>query len=181
LEPFGLIDFGKLQFVSDRGPNLVCALRNYNTLFCYPHRLNNILKCSFFQSQTKEKKQISSTTSEHTNSTNTTVSTSTTHLALNEEDDNYVSSSDDDDDDDEKRQPTLPIKNKRVDKNKSSVTKHNSDPRKLKLNDLHPTAQKIIKTITQCKNLVRFVKKVRQCLTSKFLHQWIKRNNRSIK
>ena len=149
LEPFGLIDFGKLQFVSDRGPNLVCTLRNYNTLFCYPHRLNNILKCSFFQSQTKEKKQISSTTSEHTNSTNTTVSTSTTHLALNEEDDNYVSSSDDDDDDDEKRQPTLPIKNKRVDKNKSSVTKHNSDPKKLKLTyikkcDVHPILMGVI-------------------------------------
>ena len=164
MEPFGLIDFTKLQFVSDRGPNLVCALRKYNTLFCYPHRLNSILKRSFFQSQTKEKKQISSTAAENTNSNKATVPTSTTDLAINEEDDSCSSSSDDDDGDDETNQPTLPINKKKGNKNKSSVTKVINDPSKLKLNDLHQSAKQIIKTITQCKSLVRFVKKVRQCL-----------------
>jgi hypothetical protein len=34
------------------------------------------------------------------------------------------------------------------------------NPRKLKFTDLHPSAQEVIKTITRCKNLVRFVEKV---------------------
>jgi len=129
-------------------------------MFCYPHRLNNVLKTSFFQSQSKKKQ--TSEEEEHRDSSSTTTSSNTTDLILNEENNDCSSSSTDEDY--EKNQPTLPIKNKKYYKNKSITIKLINNPRQLKLNDLHPAAQQVIKTISKCKNLVRFVKKVRQSL-----------------
>jgi hypothetical protein len=103
--------------VSDRGPNLVCALICYDTLFCYPHRLNNILKCSFFQSQSKKKKEKESSTT--VQPTDSTTSTNMDNSHKNEENDNCSSSSTDNDD--EKMEPTLPIKNKKTYKKQSST------------------------------------------------------------
>ncbi|CAF1043629.1 unnamed protein product [Adineta ricciae] len=162
LEPFGLIDFDKLTFVSDRGPNLVCALRRYNTLFCYPHRLNNILKRSFFQTerQEKKKKDISSEI-QSKNFTGNITANNTINSSSNDGDDSCSpsTSSSDDDDDVGKTQPLLPIKYKKNNKNELLMSKSVNDPRKMKSKDLHPSAQQIINTITRCKNLVRYVKK----------------------
>lgn len=161
MEPFGLIDFDKLSFVSDRGPNLVAALKKYNTLYCYPHRLNNVLKCSFFQSQSKEKQaKVSSTPVEEKNIIDNIISTDTIDRRINSEHSNYSSLSTDDEN--EKNEPTLPIKDKDKYKNQTKLASENTaDPKKLKFNDLHPSAQEIIKTITRCKQLVQFVKKVK--------------------
>jgi hypothetical protein len=49
LEPFGIFDLNQLSFISDRGTNLIKALQDYETLFCFPHRINNVLKRAFFQ------------------------------------------------------------------------------------------------------------------------------------
>ena len=55
LEQYDLCDLSRLSFMSDRGANLVKALREYDTLFCFLHRINNILKRAFFQSKNNQK------------------------------------------------------------------------------------------------------------------------------
>ncbi|CAF4681514.1 unnamed protein product, partial [Rotaria socialis] len=159
LMPFDLIDFDQLHFVSDRGANLVRALRNYDTLFCYPHRLNNILKCAFFQSKSnKEQQTKTSTTLARTSLiSNTTV---TNEIDQENEDNAYSSSSTDDEDD--KIEPTLPINNKLVNKKQVAIKTNdvnNNNQRKMKFEDLNLAAQEIIKTVTRCKKLVEFVKR----------------------
>jgi hypothetical protein len=45
----------KIIFVCDRGSNLVKALEDYKVLHCFPHRLNNVLKRTFYSAGTEEK------------------------------------------------------------------------------------------------------------------------------
>ncbi|CAF0881874.1 unnamed protein product [Didymodactylos carnosus] len=44
-----------IQFVSDRGSNILKALEGYRLLNCFAHRLNNILKHTFYQIGKKKK------------------------------------------------------------------------------------------------------------------------------
>ena len=158
MEPFGLIDFNQSHFVYDRGPNLVSALRNYNLLYCYPYRLNNILKCSFFQSQSlKQQLKEPSINAQHKCSTNTTISTNIVNSPITEENDNCSPLSTDDEN--EKNQLTIPMKNTKQYKKQLSIKRQDADdPIKLKFDDLDPSANEIIKTIGQCKTLVQFVR-----------------------
>ena len=104
---FGLIDINQLHFVCDRGPNLVSALRNYNPLYCYPHRLNNILKCSFFQSKpTTQQLEGPPTTGQHKGSINTT---NIVDSPITEEIENCSSLLSDDEN--EKNEPIISTKN----------------------------------------------------------------------
>jgi hypothetical protein len=144
LEPFDLTDFNKLSFVSGRGANLVCALRNFDTLFCYPHRVNNVLKCSFCQlvSMEKQIKEASAVT-HRMDSTNITTSTNVIDSLIHEENDDRLSLSTDDDDD-EKNKPTRPTKTKKRNKPSSTKTNDVGNPRKLKFTDSHPSPQEAI-------------------------------------
>ena len=45
----------KITFVSDRGSNLVKALENYQVINCFAHRLNNVLKRTFYSAGTQDK------------------------------------------------------------------------------------------------------------------------------
>jgi hypothetical protein len=45
----------KITFVCDRGRNLVRALEDYQVVNCFPHRLNNVLKRTFYSAGTQEK------------------------------------------------------------------------------------------------------------------------------
>ncbi len=44
-----------VNIMCDRGSNFQKAFKGSNTLFCFGHRLNNVLKRSFFQNQRKKK------------------------------------------------------------------------------------------------------------------------------
>ncbi|CAF3313778.1 unnamed protein product [Rotaria sp. Silwood2] len=71
LEPFGIYDLNKISFISDRGTNLIKALEDYETLFCFPHRINDVLKRAFFQlksNQIPTNPSIDSTTYSTSNS-----------------------------------------------------------------------------------------------------------------
>jgi hypothetical protein len=49
---FGLeyyFDNKKLMFMSDRGSNIIKALEGHDVLFCFGHRINNVLQRSFYQ------------------------------------------------------------------------------------------------------------------------------------
>lgn len=43
--------------MSDRGSNFVKALKNFFVIWCFAHRLNNVLKLCFFTAATKEDKR----------------------------------------------------------------------------------------------------------------------------
>jgi hypothetical protein len=45
----------KITFVCDRGSNLVKPLEDYQVVNCFPHRLNNVLKRTFYSAGTQEK------------------------------------------------------------------------------------------------------------------------------
>jgi hypothetical protein len=47
----------KITFVCDRGSNLVKALEDYQVIHCFPHRLNNVLKRTFYSAGTQDKKE----------------------------------------------------------------------------------------------------------------------------
>ena len=46
----------KLFFVCDRGSNLVKALEDFKVIHCFPHRMNNVLKRTFYSAGTEERK-----------------------------------------------------------------------------------------------------------------------------
>ncbi len=145
MESYGLDDLTQLHFISDRGPNLVKALKPYRPLYCYGHRLNNLLKRTFFQSQKKKKNDEAQ---------NTQPSKARQVQNKNQESDLSTSASEDED------ESFLPIhrnKKKTTTGVNQSIT---NDPRKLQLVDLDSSAQEVIKTIVGCKKLVKYVKKV---------------------
>ena len=138
----------------DRGANLIKALQGYEVLFCFAHRLNNVLKRGFFQSKTNR-------TSTKTPKTATSVAATTTSAV--DIDSNHSSSSNSSTEEDEEvLVPTRKIKKKKQkqkQKQQSSVT-NDDNQMKLNFNDLSVKAQEIIETIKQCKKLVRYIKKV---------------------
>ena len=48
---FGIDDLSTIHIVCHRGSNLLKAFQHLNRITCYGHRLNNVLKRSFFQHQ----------------------------------------------------------------------------------------------------------------------------------
>src|SRR5690349_19928261 len=97
--------------MSDRGKNLIKALQGYETLFCFPQRINNVLKRAFFQLKI------------HRTSTAATAQTTTTTTSLGPgvaTSDTCSSSSSCDDE--ETCAPTKKIKKKKQKKIQSSIT-----------------------------------------------------------
>ncbi|CAF4438682.1 unnamed protein product [Didymodactylos carnosus] len=64
LKKFGLeyyFDNKKLSFTSDRGSNIIKALAGQELSFCFGHRINNILKKTFYQTPQKPDKPLQPT------------------------------------------------------------------------------------------------------------------------
>ena len=53
-----------VNVIIDRGSNFIKALAQYEPVYCFGHRLNNVLKIGFFQQQEKKAKHIQLTTSD---------------------------------------------------------------------------------------------------------------------
>ncbi|CAF1483516.1 unnamed protein product [Adineta steineri] len=140
LEDFDLNDLSRLNFMIDRGPNLMKALKPYRPLNCYGHRMNNVLKRSFFQINKKKRK-------------NETAGVQAAMAQSNKKhNDSDLSTSSSEDD----IETILPIvkRKKKANNVKAVAVKSNSvDPRKLELKDLEPAAQTVIETIVNCKKL----------------------------
>jgi hypothetical protein len=50
------------MFISDRGSNIRKALEGHDILFCFGHRLNNILQRTFYQGTQKKEKALQAAT-----------------------------------------------------------------------------------------------------------------------
>ena len=51
------MDLSQTFFVSDRSSNFAKALKDYFVIWCFAHRLNNVLKVCFFTTATREDRQ----------------------------------------------------------------------------------------------------------------------------
>ncbi|CAF4052179.1 unnamed protein product, partial [Rotaria sordida] len=82
LSEYGIRDLVDVNIISDRGSNFVKAFAIYNPIYCFGHRLNNILKICFFQQQKKEKNKPNelSTTTNTTSINSATTINSTTNV-----------------------------------------------------------------------------------------------------
>ncbi|CAF4894958.1 unnamed protein product [Rotaria socialis] len=159
LSVFGLKDImDKITFVTDRGANFIKALMAFRVLLCVAHRLNNVLKKTFYEEISKKNTIVSPskilTTSTSvcrteitpTKTEMTTITTRTFTKAsseVNEEDiddkndiDTEESSDDENDDDDDV-----------VDYTSTTIA------------NLPPPAKAILDMIKDCKSLVKYVKK----------------------
>ncbi|CAF1396390.1 unnamed protein product [Rotaria sordida] len=133
LDIFGLLpymDSYRISFTSDRGANILKALKGHPVIHCFAHRINNILKLAFYQNQQKKAKKIKKA--------------STTPAKKQQKKFLYVcdSSSDSSSSDDDS---TTPSPSKYAEANTL-------------LSDLPPKLKEILSTISTCKKLVRHIK-----------------------
>jgi hypothetical protein len=134
MKVFGIDDLTTINIVCDRGANFLKAFRDLHPITCYGHRLNNVLKRSFFQHQKQ----------------------SSTSSAISIE--NASASDEEDDDDDSFHIPSKPVKvNKKLNINTKVVKEQMMTT---KLIDTPPAVQMLVKTIVECKSLAKYIKKV---------------------
>jgi hypothetical protein len=159
LNEFGIDNLTMVNIVSDRGSNFVKAFQDLDPLFCFGHRMNNVLKTSFFQHIKKKKKQPASTT------TNDITVPSNNHTAPKINKDavttinDALSSEESSEDDEEYVPPSLLIVRKR--KTKISKTRNDNQQllRKVSIDDIPGEAKTVLSTLKQCKKLVKYIKK----------------------
>jgi hypothetical protein len=136
MKVFGIDDLSTINIVCDKASNFLKAFRDLHPITCYGHRLNNVLKRSFFQHQKQSPTSSSAKSIEQTS----------------------VSDEEEDDDDDSFYVPSKPIK---VNKKLNIYTKVvKEQTMTTKLIDTPPAVQRLIKTIIECKSLARYIKKV---------------------
>lgn len=151
-----------ITFVTDRGSNFVCALRQFKVLHCVAHRLNNVLKRAFYQQPKKKKKEKNTpnkTISKIIVETETTPSktmrktTTTTSMHSSPE---FVSA----------QYPV--VIDDRCDSDSTDTTSDDNDDEEgvfidystTTIENLSSSAKHVLQTIKDCKSLVTYVKKV---------------------
>ncbi|CAF2955824.1 unnamed protein product [Rotaria sp. Silwood2] len=132
MKVFGIDDLSAINIVCDKASNFLKAFRDLHPITCYGHRLNNVLKRSFFQHQ-KQLPTSSATSIEKT------------------------STSDEEDDDDSFYIPSKPVKaNKKLNIYTNVVKEQMMTT---KLIDTPPAVQLLIKSIVECKSLAKIHQK----------------------
>ena len=150
-----------ITFVTDRGANFVKGLQFFRVLYCVAHRLNNILKATFYQQSKKNKKKMkmtpSKTISKIINETEKTPTkmikkTRTTTKEGSPEIDCYFIEEENHNDSDFTEESS-------EDEEDDDQLFH-IDYATTILDNLSRSAEHILQTIEGCKSLVAYVKKV---------------------
>jgi hypothetical protein len=153
---YGITDLSELNIITDKGANFVKAFALYNPLYCFGHRLNNILKICFFQ-VIKNKKDQNNLNSLNDNST-TRKKTNVTPVILGE---NSSSDSDSDSElDEENQELNVIIEDTLINFQKKKSRTTATAAQKMSVDDIPPEAKKIILLLKQTKDLVKYVKQV---------------------
>ena len=147
------VDIMSSNVVSDRGSNFVKCFRQMGVqpLYCFGHRLNNILKKVFFQHETLKKRK----------QTPLSLATTTTQRLINDSDSGSESElADSCHESDDEMIPSKPVKKQKRKQNKKIKMEIVVDHEKLKLTDLKPVEKVIIDQISNIKKVVEYVKRV---------------------
>lgn len=148
----------KIFFVTDRGSNLVKALEGFNVVYCFLHRLNNILKRTFYSAGTREKiekkniNKIKKTTSNNESTWHDLEQSDQDPLLDYDDRDSNTSESNDENLLDDKS-VKLALRNL---EESSSERDHINVPQQ----NVSPQAGQMLTTIIQCKQLCCYVKRV---------------------
>jgi hypothetical protein len=151
-----------LNFVSDRGANLVKALKPYSTTNCVAHRFNNVVKVSFYQTNKKKRKNNKIVPIQVLEMIS--LSDSENDTDDDEDKDEHNGDEDGEYDREDKGGKSGGKKDEHLRVNKGVGCATSScilDYSSIKLSDIPLSALNILKTIGSCKSLVRYVKKVR--------------------
>ena len=155
-----MIDLSDVNIVSDRGSNFVKAFAVYNPVYCFGHRLNNILKICFFQRERKTKQNTVYLSNEAPARTThqRTVAGAVTDPSLSDDSDSESS-------EDENDQQELNVSNEEtwITFQKKKSNKKNT-AEKMAVGDLPDDAKKTLTVLKQTKKLVKYVKKVNDSL-----------------
>lgn len=147
----------KIVYVTDRGSNLVKALEDYEVVNCFAHRLNNILKRTFYSAGTAEKnekkKKKSIKNNQSVNTSNQFTPVLNNDDPLMDYDDRDSSDSENDDD--------IILNAKAVDLALRSLSSlPDCDHINVLEKNLAPPASQLLATIVRCKQLCCYVKRV---------------------
>jgi hypothetical protein len=150
--------------VCDRGSNFRKAFSGFQPLFCFGHRLNNVLKRAFFQHQNRRSNvdhQLSILDDPYVtaNATSSSAIQSPDEVST---DDSDTSSGDDDCE----STASLPIARKRKhmanpsSKSRRVPTDVQQIHMKMPVDQVPSSVKQVLRTLNQCKRVVKYVKKV---------------------
>ncbi len=167
MEVFGILSLADVNIVCDRGSNFVCAFKDFQPIFCFGHRLNNVLKISFFQNNKKKKKTKFTNVSTGTAAAEPVASVKAESAAnLNNKSSTDESGSSTDDDCNAKT--ALPVIRRKVTKKlKKPVSPKNDlqlSHEKVTVDQIPASAKLVLVCLNQCKKIVKYVKKVRKMI-----------------
>ncbi|CAF3886290.1 unnamed protein product [Rotaria sp. Silwood1] len=160
LEFFGINSLADVNIVCDRGSNFVCAFKNFQPIFCYGHRINNIVKICFYQNKTKKKKAAA--TAVVYDDTPVLDAETTANYNSNE---NYESSADESEsstDDEYNNIVSLPVVRKKKSISRKIVMVRNElsvSQVKINADQIPQPAKRVLQILNKCKKVVKYVKK----------------------
>jgi hypothetical protein len=145
-----------VNIMSDRGSNFVKAFADFEPMFCFGHRLNNVLKVGFFQQAKKKKPQTGSSKSKSAiiNAQATTSILSNEYVSSDSDSNTSESEAEEDENASQRKYGNTTIKMR---KNKKSSTEL---AEKLTIEQLPSKAKEVILCLKYCKKLVKYVKLV---------------------
>ncbi|CAF2710518.1 unnamed protein product [Rotaria sp. Silwood2] len=156
---FGIDSLDLVNIVSDRGSNFVAAFRDFKPLFCFGHRLNNIVKTSFFGNTIKKKKSISSEPTTVNNNFSISYTTKKTEIDNSSVENDISTSEQSSEDEDDYVSTSIPAKHKGRINNIGSSNGDIKLARKMSINDIPIEARSVIIALKQCKKIVKYIKK----------------------
>lgn len=158
LREFGIDDLSSVNIVSDRGSNFVAAFRDFDSLFCFGHRMTNIVKVTFFQNVKRKKQTLNSLKANDTSSIALTTAMPQRNIVLNIHDD--LSSEGTSEDEEVNILPTIPVLRKKRKMKTKSTNNQQQLQSKVSIDDIPLAARSVLGALTNCKKMVKYIKKV---------------------
>lgn len=148
----------QITFVCDRGSNIIKALDGCRIVHCFPHRLNNILKRTFYSAGTREKIQKRKEKQTANNNQNDTIYPWNDSMG---NDDDSLMDYDDRDSNDSDVEDDFILNDRTVELAlRGLVSPPEVDHINILEQDLPYYANQILTTIVHSKQLCRYVKRV---------------------
>ncbi len=150
-----------MNIICDRGSNFVCAFKDFEPVFCFGHRLNNIIKISFFQNQRKKKKNPRDTHDLAQSFDPKSTSKSTANGSTKQNSESSSSDTESSEDDNLDNTTALPvIRGKKTKTINSSKNQLLALQVKMNVDEIPLSAKHVIRVLNTCKKIVKYVKKV---------------------